>query len=85
MQEKTRLARVRFDASDGHFWDSAAIGAFDSIVLNLRRHGVPVEVVELDKTSSTTRNLARSRMAGRPAAKAISLRRQPQITSPQRS
>ena len=46
-------ARVRIDVSHAHFWDITAIGALDDIVLKLRRHGAAVEVIGLNKASST--------------------------------
>ncbi|VFU07026.1 putative sulfate transporter YbaR [Methylocella tundrae] len=45
--------RVRIDVSQAHFWDITAIGALDDIVLKLRRHGATVEVLGLNKASST--------------------------------
>jgi len=45
--------RVRIDVSLAHFWDITAIGALDDIVLKLRRHGAAVEVIGLNKASST--------------------------------
>jgi SulP family sulfate permease len=45
--------RVRIDVSLAHFWDITAIGALDDIVLKLRRHGAVVEVIGLNKASST--------------------------------
>jgi SulP family sulfate permease len=45
--------RVRIDVSQAHFWDISAIGALDSIVLKLRRHGAAVEVIGLNQASAT--------------------------------
>jgi SulP family sulfate permease len=45
--------RVRIDVGQAHFWDITAIGALDEIVLKLRRHGAKVEVIGLNKASST--------------------------------
>jgi SulP family sulfate permease len=44
---------VRIDVGQAHFWDITAIGALDEIVLKLRRHGAKVEVIGLNKASST--------------------------------
>ena len=45
--------RVRIDVSEAHFWDITAIGALDTIVMKLRRHGASVEVIGLNKASAT--------------------------------
>jgi SulP family sulfate permease len=45
--------RVTIDVSAAHFWDITAIGALDTIVLKLRRHGATVEVVGLNAASAT--------------------------------
>jgi sulfate permease, SulP family len=45
--------RVDIDVSGAHFWDITAIGALDSIVLKLRRHGAEVEVIGLNEASAT--------------------------------
>ncbi len=45
--------QVRIDVSQAHFWDITAIGALDDIVLKLRRHGAAVEVIGLNRASST--------------------------------
>jgi SulP family sulfate permease len=39
--------------SGAHFWDITAIGALDSVVLKLRRHGAHVEVIGLNEASAT--------------------------------
>ncbi len=45
--------RVEIDVSGAHFWDITAIGALDSVVLKLRRHGAHVEVIGLNAASAT--------------------------------
>ncbi|HEY4144731.1 SulP family inorganic anion transporter [Pinirhizobacter sp.] len=46
-------ANVRIDLSGAHFWDVTAIGALDTIVHKLRRHGEVVEVVGLNEASAS--------------------------------
>ncbi|MDQ0396039.1 SulP family inorganic anion transporter [Labrys monachus] len=45
--------KVCIDLSQAHFWDITAIGALDSIVLKLRRHGAEVDVAGLNEASAT--------------------------------
>lgn len=45
--------RVSIDVSQAHFWDITAIGALDSIVMKLRRHGADVDVAGLNEASAT--------------------------------
>jgi SulP family sulfate permease len=42
---------VRIDLTGAHLWDVTAVGVLDDVVGKLRRHGVAVEVVGLNRAS----------------------------------
>ncbi|AVS92551.1 sodium-independent anion transporter [Paracidovorax avenae] len=43
---------VRIDVSRAHFWDVTAVAALDKVVMRLRHHGCPVEVVGMNSASA---------------------------------
>ena len=44
---------VRIDLSAAHFWDVTAVGALETVVTKMRRHGINTEVVGLNEASAT--------------------------------
>ncbi len=50
---KEVVKKVEIDVSETHFWDLSAVGALDKVVLKFRREGVDVEIIGLNKASST--------------------------------
>ncbi|MDY0248494.1 MAG: SulP family inorganic anion transporter [Pseudomonas sp.] len=50
---KEPIKKVIIDLSRAHFWDITAVAALDKVVLKLRRNGVIVEVLSLNKASAT--------------------------------
>lgn len=50
---KEVIEKVEIDVSEAHFWDLSAVGALDKVVLKFRREGVDVEIIGLNKASST--------------------------------
>ncbi len=45
-------ARVRIDLTAAHLWDVTAVGTLDDVVAKLRRHGIAVEVIGLNRASA---------------------------------
>lgn len=43
---------VRIDLSASHLWDITAVGALEEIVMKMRRHGIGVEVIGLNRASA---------------------------------
>jgi SulP family sulfate permease len=43
---------VRIDLTAAHLWDITAVGALETVVTRMRRHGIRVEVVGLNKASA---------------------------------
>jgi SulP family sulfate permease len=44
---------VRIDLTAAHLWDITAVGALETVVTRMRRHGMRVEVVGLNQASAT--------------------------------
>jgi len=44
---------VRIDLNAAHLWDITAVGALESVVTKMRRHGIRVELIGLNKASAT--------------------------------
>jgi SulP family sulfate permease len=44
---------VRIDLTAAHLWDITAVGALETVVTRMRRHGIRVEVVGLNKAGAT--------------------------------
>jgi sulfate permease, SulP family len=44
---------VRIDLTAAHLWDITAVGALETVVTRMRRHGIRVEVVGLNNASAT--------------------------------
>ncbi|HTI03238.1 MAG TPA: SulP family inorganic anion transporter [Acidisoma sp.] len=44
--------RAVIDLTQAHFWDITAVGALESVVSKLRRHGMEVEVIGLNEASA---------------------------------
>ena len=44
---------VRIDMSGAHLWDITAVGALENVVSKMRRHGIRVELIGLNKASAT--------------------------------
>ena len=44
--------RVRIDLSAAHLWDITAVGALDDVVTRMRRHGIAVETIGLNRASA---------------------------------
>ncbi len=44
--------RVRIDLTRAHLWDITAVGALDDVVAKMRRHGIAVELVGLNRASA---------------------------------
>ncbi|HEX3982760.1 MAG TPA: STAS domain-containing protein, partial [Acidisoma sp.] len=40
------------DLTEAHFWDITAVGALETVVSKLRRHGMEVEVIGLNAASA---------------------------------
>ncbi|WP_404286943.1 SulP family inorganic anion transporter [Microvirga sp. RSM25] len=47
------LKRVVIDVGSSHFWDITGINALDRVVLKLRHHDIPVEIVGLNEASAS--------------------------------
>ncbi|SFP77517.1 SulP family inorganic anion transporter [Sphingomonas rubra] len=45
-------AAARIDLTEAHLWDITAVGALEEVVSTLRRHGIAVEVVGLNRASA---------------------------------
>lgn len=45
--------KVVIDVSESHFWDISAVGALDKVILKFRRDGTEVDVIGLNRASST--------------------------------
>ena len=52
---KEALSKVTIDLSHAHFWDISAVAALDKVIIKFRREGAEVEVLGLNKASSTCR------------------------------
>jgi sulfate permease, SulP family len=50
---KEVVQKVTIDLTQAHFWDITAVAALDKVVLKFRRAGTQVEVLGLNKASST--------------------------------
>ncbi|PIT54535.1 sodium-independent anion transporter [Snodgrassella alvi] len=50
---KEIVQKVTIDLTQAHFWDITAVAALDKVVLKFRRAGTQVEVLGLNKASST--------------------------------
>lgn len=48
-----KLETVTIDLRDAHFWDITAVAALDKVVLKLRREGVQVDVIGMNRATST--------------------------------
>ena len=46
-------AQVVIDLSSAHLWDITAVGALETVVTKMRRHGTRVEVIGLNRASAT--------------------------------
>ena len=43
---------MRIDLSAAHLWDITAVGALDDVVTRMRRHGIAVETIGLNRASA---------------------------------
>ena len=50
---KEVLDKVVIDLSEAHFWDISAVAALDRVVLKFRREGTEVQLLGLNKASTT--------------------------------
>ncbi len=50
---KDVIENVTIDLTQAHFWDFSAVGALDKVILKLRREGTKVEILGLNKASTT--------------------------------
>lgn len=48
-----KLETLTIDLRDSHFWDITAVAALDKVVLKLRRGGVQVDVIGMNRATST--------------------------------
>lgn len=48
-----KLETLTIDLRDAHFWDITAVAALDKVVLKLRREGVQVDVIGMNRATST--------------------------------
>jgi SulP family sulfate permease len=49
---RDKAARVRIDLTAAHLWDITAVGALETVVTKMRRHGIAVEVIGLNEASA---------------------------------
>jgi SulP family sulfate permease len=49
---RDRAAHVRIDLSAAHLWDITAVGALETVVSKMRRHGIAVDVIGLNEASA---------------------------------
>ena len=49
---RDRSAHVRIDLAGAHLWDITAVGALETVVTKMRRHGIAVEVIGLNEASA---------------------------------
>lgn len=48
-----KLETLTIDLRDAHFWDITAVAALDKVVLKLRREGVEVDIIGMNRATST--------------------------------
>jgi SulP family sulfate permease len=50
---KEVIEKVTIDMTQAHFWDLTGVGSLDKVVMKLRREGVEVEILGMNKASAT--------------------------------
>lgn len=50
---REEMDTVTIDLREAHFWDITAVGALDKIVLKLRRNGITVDVIGMNRATTT--------------------------------
>ncbi|WP_062057626.1 SulP family inorganic anion transporter [Cellvibrio sp. OA-2007] len=50
---KEKLQKVTIDLTHAHFWDITSVAALDKVVLKFRKEGVEVDVINMNKATTT--------------------------------
>ncbi len=50
---KEKLPKITIDLTHAHFWDITSVAALDKVVLKFRREGVEVDVINMNKATTT--------------------------------
>jgi SulP family sulfate permease len=50
---KEKLPKVTIDLTHAHFWDITSVAALDKVVLKFRKEGIEVDVVNMNKATTT--------------------------------
>lgn len=50
---KEQLDTLTIDLRNAHFWDITAVAALDKVVLKLRRDGIYVDMIGMNRATST--------------------------------
>ncbi len=50
---KEKLQKVIIDLTHAHFWDITSVAALDKVVLKFRKEGVEVDVINMNKATTT--------------------------------
>jgi SulP family sulfate permease len=50
---KEKLPKVVIDLTHAHFWDITSVAALDKVVLKFRKEGVEVDVINMNKATTT--------------------------------